>query len=131
MNFSQYGIQFGPSAAATLSVADTSVHDCGNSGSTGGIVVKPNGAGSASVAISRCQIDTNTAGIRADSSGSSGAVRGVVRDTRAAGNTFNGITAVSGSATSQLLVDHCSVASNAFGLVVNGANASLLVTNTS
>jgi hypothetical protein len=54
-----------------------------------------------------------------------------VRDSDVAGNTNNGITAVSGASSSQLMVDKSSVFGNGFGIVVNGAGAIINTTDSS
>ncbi|MGH8557212.1 MAG: hypothetical protein ACRESZ_07060 [Methylococcales bacterium] len=125
------GINFAPNTgSAELYVADSYITDNGNSGTTAGILIRPSSAANAFVSINRTQLENNSAGIRADSSATSGIVRGTVRDSVVSGSTFNGISAISSSTASSLMVDNCSVAGNAFGLVVNGTNASLFSTHT-
>jgi len=127
------GIDFEPNTGtAELYVADSYITDNGNSGTTAGILIKPTATASALVSINRTQLENNSAGIRADSSTTTGKISGIVRDSLVAGSTFNGITAVSSTATvSTLMVDKCAVSGNSFGLVVNGLNTSLLATHTS
>lgn len=127
------GIDFEPNTGtAELYVADSYITDNGSSGTTAGILIKPTANASAFVSINRTQLENNSAGIRADSSATTGTIRGVVRDSVASGsNGFNGITAVGPTTVSTLMVDKCIVAGNNFGLVVNGINASLYSTHTS
>lgn len=123
------GINFVPAGPAELYVADSIITDSGNSSTTGGIVIKPTGSASVTVTVNRTQVENNSLGIRADSSTTSGTVRGTVRDSIVAGSTNNGITAFSTATVSTLMIDRASIVGNNFGLVVNGTNASLLVTN--
>jgi hypothetical protein len=121
------GISFTPAGAADLYVTDSHITDNGSSTTTGGILIRPSGAGAVNVTVNRTQVENNSIGIRADSS--AGSIRGVVRDSSVSGNTNNGITTVSGTTFSLLMVDHTSAVGNNFGLVVNGANAWLLLSN--
>ena len=90
------GITFAPNTgAAELYVDDSYITDNGNSGTTAGILAKPTSAGNAFVSVNRTQVESNSAGIRADASATAGIIRGVVRDSMVSGNTNNGITAVS------------------------------------
>jgi hypothetical protein len=120
------------SAAVEVYVANSFITDNGSTGTTGGVIVKPTGSGSVLLTINETQIENNSAGVRADSSTTSGTVKGAVRASNVSGSTNNGITAVSGaSAVSQLMVDKTSVIGNGFGLVVNGAVATINTTYSS
>ena len=121
------GITFAPNGVASLLVDDCEITDNGNSTTTGGILIRPAAGGSANVTINHSQINHNSVGIRADAT--NGAVLGTVRDTVVSGNTNNGITVVGPSLQAYLMVDHCLVTANNYGLVVNGALASLFVNN--
>jgi hypothetical protein len=125
------GINFAPTGVAELYVADSYITDNGNSTTTGGILIRPTGTGAVIVTINRTQVENNTVGIRADGSVTTGAIRGIVRDSLVAGSTNNGITAVGVGTVVTLMVDHAAIVGNNFGLVANGSNASLLVTHSS
>ena len=124
------GISFTPTVPAELYVADSYITDNGSASTSGGILIKPTAAASVVVSINRTQLENNTFGIRADSSTTTGTIRGTVRDSLVAGSLNNGIATVSVNApASTLMVDRVSVVGNSTGLVVNGTNASLHVTN--
>ena len=124
------GISFTPSTNSKLFVDDSDITGNGTLGTDGGIVVKPTGSASAFVVVTRSRIENNAAGIRADSSGTTGTVRGKVSGSEISGNAFNGITAISGTGVATLYVDGDGVAGNLDGLVVNGTAASLYATQT-
>jgi len=126
------GILIVPSSgSAKVTVADSYITDNGNGALSGGIFVKPTGSASVLLTVNRTQVEGNTQGIRIDSSTTTGTVSGAVRDSLVVGNSFNGITAASGATASTILVDHTSVVGNNFGLVGNGANASVIATYSS
>jgi len=124
------GIKFAP-AAGTLTelyVSDTVIDDNGSGATSGGIVIQPVGAAAAaSVFLNRVQVKNNSAGIRADGTGTTGAIVMTVNDSLIAGNAGNGITAISpaGGSTVLGLVTASTIAGNSgTGLNVSGAAAS-------
>ena len=129
------GIDVEPSAnAVSITVEDTYITNNGASGgnANGGIVIKPSGSASVTLNVDHSWIENNQVGVRADGSSTTGTIRGVVRDTLVSGSAFNGVTAVAGTSPAVvLLVDGSNVSGNKFGLVVNGANATVLANQTS
>src|ERR1051325_1542965 len=87
------GIFFAPTGPSSLHVADTVVADNGIGAAGGGIVVRPSGSGSALVSITRARAENNTNGMRADTSGTSGAINLSVNNSVVAGKSANGIFA--------------------------------------
>jgi len=63
--FTQYGIDFEPSGASTLSVDKTVVHD----NDSGGLYVKPSGTGSAHATVTGSSFSNNQSGVEASGSG--------------------------------------------------------------
>lgn len=129
---SAFGIQIAPSAASEAYITDTVVNDNGIAATGAGIQVQPTGTGTAKVVINRVEAHNNTVGIRGDSTGSTGA--GIVinvRDSVAAGSTNAGIATVSpaGGPPSTMMADRITVASNGNGVVANGANAVIRISN--
>jgi len=113
-----------------LFVSDTFIVNNGSSNVTGGIVIKPQGAGAAAVVITNSKIDANTSGVRADATAvTTGTVRATVEGSSISGNTNDGVTAIANSATaSVLMVDKSVVASNTLaGVVANGATVLLSI----
>jgi len=127
------GITLAPNNISTdLFVSDTFVGNNGSSNVTGGIVIKPQGTGTASVVITNSRVDANTSGVRADATTvSSGTVKATVESSSISGNTNDGATAIANSATaSVLMIDKSVVASNTLsGVVENGAGALVLLGN--
>jgi hypothetical protein len=86
-----------------------------------------------SITVNRSQIVSNTYGIVVEGANAAGAVRGVVRDSVVSDNSQNGVTVsdTNGSgAKVTLVLDNVAVTDNGNnGLVANGANMGLLVSN--
>jgi hypothetical protein len=122
------GINFAPTnTGAELYVADSYITDNGNSGTTGGILVRPTGSGTAKIMINRVQVENNSSGIIASASGASTTIQGLVRDSNVSGSTNNGITTSSTGANVNLMIDNVAVEGNANGLVASGTGAGMLV----
>lgn len=124
-NFNNSGIDIEPSASAKIYIDECYITDDGTAAPDSGILIKPTGSATINFSVNRSQVEGDAFGIRADSSATSGQVRGVVRDTLVSGSANNGITAVATSSTTIVLIDHSTIANNNFGLVVNGATAFL------
>jgi hypothetical protein len=97
-----------------LFVSDTFISNNGNSAVTGGIVIKPQGSGTASVVITNSKVDGNTSGVRADATAiTTGNVRATVGGSSVSGNTNDGATAIANSGTaSVLMIDKSVVVGN-------------------
>jgi hypothetical protein len=122
------GIRFAPVAGVTarLYVSDSVIHNNGLPASGGGIIIQPSGSGSARVVLDRVQLDSNTHGIFADGTGSTGSIVVQVRDSMSAGNTGNGIAAITnaGASFTAFVVDRTSSIGNAgSGILAQGAGA--------
>jgi hypothetical protein len=113
------GISFTPDLGVTakLHVSDSVISSNGLPTSGGGIHIA--GFGAARVVLTRVQVENNTHGILADGTGSTGSIVVHVRDSVVAGNTGNGIAAVTGTAPTGVVVDRSSSGANAG----NGINA--------
>lgn len=132
-NFSQNGIKFSPSGNAGLNVIDTTINNAGQSGTFAGISIRPTGAATVNVTITRTQITGGLFGIVADGFATTGKINGVVRDSVVSRSSQNGITSSNGTAASvTLLIDNVSVSgSGNKGLSTSGTNAGMLVGNSS
>lgn len=122
------GIVFGPTVAsgvtAKLSVLDSTLENNGVSTVGNGIIINPSGSGAVSATIERVQAFSNTHGIVADGTGSTGSIVVQVRDTMVAGSAGNGIWAKSsaGHAATGMVVDGTSAVSNAgTGILASGS----------
>ncbi len=127
------GIQFAPSAASKLFVSDTVISNNG-SGTTGnGILVKPTGSGSASVALNRIQVNGNATGLTADGTGSTGTgIQVLLRDSVVSGSAASGVTITgpAGGQSALLMMDRsASVANATTGVIANGTGSTILVGN--
>jgi hypothetical protein len=97
-----------------------------------GILVAP-GMNAVSITVNRSQIVSNTYGIVVEGANAAASVNGVVRDSVVSDNSQNGVTVsdTNGSgAKVTLVLDNVAVTDNGNnGLVANGANMGLLVSN--
>jgi hypothetical protein len=109
--------------AIRLFVSDTFFGSNGNSATTGGIVIKPQGTGTASAAITNAKFENNSQGIRADATATTGTVRATIEGSSISGNGTDGVTAIANSTVGSIvIVDRSVIANNAqSGVVANGA----------
>jgi hypothetical protein len=124
------GLQFAPSGAAKLDVSDSVFYNNG-SGTGGGIVVNPQSGGIAQVALERVVVSGNAFGIAADGSGSTGGINMTIADSMIAGNSQDGIVAVtqSGGAPIGVMVSNTKSVNNAIGIRSIGPNVTVRVKN--
>jgi hypothetical protein len=124
------GVQFTPSGSAVLDITDSDISDNGSSGTAAGVYVGPQSGAEADVVIDHTHIERNYFGIIFDGT-QGGIIHGVIRDSVVSGNTENGITASTTSSNILLLIDQSTVSGSLHGLVAGGANAAIMVRNTS
>lgn len=127
---SGWGIAVQIAASGRLTVTDTLIVNNGASGVGAGILINPSG-GNTSVVLDRVRVTNNFFGIIANGS-NGGAVHGTVSDSVVAHSTNNGITVNTANTNGPsvvLSVDTTRVGHNNFGLVATGANAGMLVSN--
>jgi hypothetical protein len=115
-----------------LFVSDSVISHNGVPTSGGGIIIQPAGSTSTRVVIERTRVESNTHGILADGTGSTGFIVVQVRDSVTAVNSGNGIAAVTqaGAASAGIVVDHSSSASNlGSGILAQGSGALVHIGN--
>jgi hypothetical protein len=122
------GVLFQPAGTAKLTITNCDITNVGSGGITAGVTIRPVTGVQATFAIEKSRINNNYFGIILVGDSTAGsAIRGVVHDSVASGNTNNGIT-VSGAGTNvTLTVDNTIVSGNNFGLVASGTNAGMLI----
>jgi hypothetical protein len=129
--FDATGIKFAPPAgvSAKLEVADSVISDSGLGLVGGGINIQTTGSGSARVSLARVQVENNSNGVVASSVGGTGGVSLQVRDSLVAGNSLNGIIAltVSSSSTVSITVDRTASVLNGFGVAARGAGTFVIL----
>jgi hypothetical protein len=124
------GIKFRPSAAgAKLVVSDTVLSNNGSGSTGGGIVVTP--GGSAQVALNRVTVANNIFGIAADGTDSTGGINMTISDSEVAGNSQDGIIAVTpgDGAPIGVMVKNTRSVNNAIGIRSIGAGVTVRVSN--
>ena len=127
---SAVGINFAPPAGVTseLYVSDSAVTDSGNTGTNGGIVIRPVGTASAKVMLERVQVKNNTSGIRVDSTAqTANGISASVSDSVSAGNTNEGIAAIAPTIAINLMLDRVRIVHNGTGLLSSAAPAKIRV----
>jgi hypothetical protein len=123
-NFAQKGINFEPSGASELFVSDTVVRNNQISAvNSGGIFVKPSGAGSARVTLDNVQMLNNQFGLRIE-----GGTVATVSNSVAGGNSTHGFIAVGTAVGAAILHLESSVSSNNAGEGVRANQAGSTVT---
>lgn len=89
-----------------------------------GIQIIPSGTGGARVTVTNTVFSNNTAGVRADSAGTSGAINVTVTDSTAAGAAYHGFVALGAGGQVQMMLNRVVVANNlGEGVRSVGANA--------
>lgn len=122
-----FGINFVPSTAAKLFVANTTLTNNGSGVNGGGIRVAATGASGINAVLDRVHINNSASGITLDGAGSTTALNLTVRDSVVAENAGMGISAVSlgGGAPVKAMVTNSTIAGNVgAGVNANGVNAS-------
>ncbi|HEV7668812.1 MAG TPA: right-handed parallel beta-helix repeat-containing protein [Thermoanaerobaculia bacterium] len=123
--FTQKAIDFEPSGAANLFVVDSVIVDNALS-TSGGIFVKPSGAGSAIGSIDNVRLERNHFGLHIE-----GAVNFTVRNSIATANTTSGFEALNTGAAIGLMVTGSTASSNGIaGIRSDGASTVVRVTDT-
>jgi hypothetical protein len=127
------GVNFAPPSGVTarLHITDSIVRGNGLSASGGGVIIQPSGSGSARVLVERTRMENNTYGIFANGTGSTGVISVVVRDSVIGNNAVSGIssfTAAGHSVTSVTVDRSASVLNGANGILSQGANAFVFLT---
>jgi hypothetical protein len=119
------GITLAPNNIATrLYVSDTFISNNGNSATTGGIVIRPVGTGTAAVVITNSKVDANTSGVRSDGTAvTTGTVKVTVVGSSISGNANDGATSIANTpGGSILMINKSVIAYNVFsGIIANNA----------
>ena len=128
-NFTTSGITFAPNAAAKLFVTDSLFEFNGSASTGGGIIVQPQGSGSALAMLDRVRVNQNTFGIAFDGSGSTTGINATVADSVTSGNKQDGVVATTstGHAPIGVYVKNSKSANNTFGIRSLGPNVTVRV----
>lgn len=122
-NFVNQGIDFEPSGASQLNVANTIVRNNVGAGG-GGVLIKPSGVGSANVMFDHVLFDRNRFGMRAEAN-----AKVSVRNCAAAGNTNNGFLAVTNGGAVTINLESTLVANSGTGIKSDGGASSVRLSN--
>jgi len=121
---SGFGILFAPSGTSELHVSNSQITGNGSGANGGGIQINPTGSGAAKVVIENTVVTGNIVGIRADSTGTTGAIDVNVVNSSTSGAPFHGIVALgSNGPVSMMLKDVVSSNNGGDGIRAVGANA--------
>lgn len=125
-NFNNAGIAVATSAAASLTVRDTTIHNSGSSTAkttSGGIVVSPSGTASVNVTLDDVRLVQNN-GFGLQVNGSTGATTVTLHDSVVSQNGGDGIDATGTTGAVDLLLDHVVISSHTTdGINAQGAAA--------
>ena len=128
-----YGINFAPSANATLILDHVAISESGNTATptTGGLTIAPAAGVTAKVTIKNSDVVNNSnVGLRIDTSGIVGSTAIVsIRDTRIDSNDAGLLVKVPvGTGNARVLLSNSSISlNNAQGIVVNGGTANTAI----
>ena len=135
-NYGIFGVFFAPDQAARLIISDSTFTGAGDPSPTanppgGGIVVHPEGSGSARVSLERVNVGGNVFGIAFDGSTSTGGINATIADSITSGNTQDGIvvTTSAGHAPIGVMVTNSKSANNGYGIRSIGPNVTVRVKN--
>lgn len=121
-NFTGAGIDFQPSAAASLFVTNCSIRNNGG----GGVYVRPGGGNIARANLEKVRMENNLFGLRADDG-----ARVTVHDSVATENSANGFVLAGNATAVEVNLDHCVSANNEqVGVKAVGATAVMRISNT-
>jgi len=125
------GVLLFPAIATKMFISDTIIFNNGSTAASGGILVKPFNAGTASVVLDRVHLENNVVGLRVDGTFATGdGSHVVIRDSVVSGNAADGVLAVTtaGHAPSFVVVERTTSVSNAgTGIRADGAGATMLL----
>jgi len=125
------GIRFAPPTGvnAYLFVSDSFITNNGLPSTGGGIVIQPEGTGTARVMLDRVRVEGNTFGIAVDGTGSSAGINLTISDSVTAGNLNDGIIAVTpgGGAPIGVTVKNTRSVNNGFGFRAIGNNVTFRI----
>lgn len=121
------GINIAPSSgAAKVFVADSYITDNGTPVGSAGLLIRPTGAATANVSVTRVHFEGNLNGIFMTNAGGAGICNLTVEDSVLSGNTNNGISVASNGAVFIATIANSSINFNAnFGAAVAQASATM------
>jgi len=123
-----FGIQFAPSGASSLFVSDTVITANGGGASSGGISIRPTGAGSARAELNNVRVEGNSNGIVADGTGTTGSSVVHVKSSIIAGSVSTGLLVNTGSSMAVML-DQTVVANNPNGVSAAGPKSAVFMSS--
>jgi hypothetical protein len=129
------GVSFKPSGSSELYITNTVIAENGSGATGGGLLIQPTGAGgSARVVLTNVRFENNANdSLRIDTTGnSSGVATSVTIDDSLFAGSTNGINVIAplGGTVIGVLMDNASVVNNSgSGIIANGANESIRVSN--
>jgi hypothetical protein len=126
------GINFAPNSAAELHVTDTIIADTGNGAlpTSGAILIRPTGAGSASAVLRRVQVQNSAnVGILVDGSASTNGVKVSLSDSSSTANGNEGVVlfTTAGQSAVTMMLDRVLLANNSVGIRSTGPNVFALL----
>ncbi|MES2033619.1 MAG: right-handed parallel beta-helix repeat-containing protein [Pseudomonadota bacterium] len=130
---SAQGVLFAPSAAAELYISNTTIAENGSGASGGGVLIQPTGSGSAKVRIKDTLIQNNANnGFWVSTAGATGAgITVAIDDTDISGNAQGMVVFTpAATTTAAVLVKGSTITGNTTGIIGNGANTKVRVSNT-
>ncbi len=124
------GIQFNPIGASELFVTDSTIDENGAGIFGGGVLIAPNGSGSALVALNRVTLNRNSNGVVAEGGNTTGVIVVEVRDSSVARSTSHGIFTNTDASHAGIVIDRTtSTLNGGNGIRAFGAGALVHIGN--
>lgn len=114
------------SGVAKLTVVNTTIAK-NSASAAAGIEIKPTGTGGALVTVSNSRINNNFHGIRATSTGTTGAITVLVTDTVVSSNSNNGFVAIGGGGALKMQLHNVAALGNGTNGIRGGSSAIITV----
>ena len=118
-------IDIEPSVALLVSISHSSVQNCG----AAGVLVKPSASANVNVGIDYLMAFNSVDGVKVDGT-SGGTTQAQVFNSMITGHSNSGVTSITTSAVTNVFVNNSVVARDSTGVISNGAQSSVLLSQT-
>ncbi|CAM5517018.1 hypothetical protein MAUB1S_08627 [Mycolicibacterium aubagnense] len=124
------GVNFAPSANATLAITNSVISSNGTASGGSGVAIKPSGTATAKVVLDGVQLLNNSQGLRVDGTTGTGARRVEVMRSAISGNIFQGVVGITNATLVNVLLNDNVIGNNgSIGVQSNGAGSTIMIGN--
>jgi hypothetical protein len=126
---SNVGLNFIPNAAASSGSTELTMTNASIGGGQGNILIKPSNSVAVTAFLTGVKLRGGTFGLRADDTGGSGTIRVDFQNGSSNAHRSGLVALGSGAGAVGFVIDHCTIMDNIFGAVAAGAQANMVVTD--